>query len=423
MRVLVIGSGGREHALCHRIARSPKLTELFCAPGNAGIAEIAECVALKTEDAAAVIKFCRDKNISLVVIGPEAPLVAGLADDLRAAGIACFGPGKVAAQLEGSKSFSKDFCAKYKIPTAESGTFTDAESARKYIRQKGAPIVVKADGLAAGKGVTVAHSIAEAEAAVDESFGGKFGDAGKILVVEECLVGEEISFFALIDGKSACFLGAVQDHKAAFDGDTGPNTGGMGTYAPAPLATAEFNRKVMEEIVKPVVAGIANEKMAYRGVLFVGIMVTSKGPQVLEFNVRFGDPETQVLMSLLDGDVLELLDDTANARLTGRQPAFVAGAAICVVMAAEGYPGDYVKNTEIKNLAAAGAVAGVKVFHAGTARQGDKLLANGGRVLGVTAIAADIKSAQQAAYSAVDLIDWPQGFCRRDIGWRAIDRK
>lgn len=428
MRVLVIGSGGREHALCWKIAQSPKLSHLYCAPGNAGISSVAECVDIDTHTPQAVSEFCHANAINLVVIGPEDPLVNGLADHLRSNGIDCFGPGKKAAQLEGSKAFSKQICESCHVLTAAYGRFTDAGQAKAYVSQQGAPIVVKADGLAAGKGVTVAHSIEEAHAAIDDAFSGKFGVAGNVVVVEEFLDGEEVSLFALVDGDSAVFIGAAQDHKAVGEGDTGPNTGGMGTYAPAPLATDDFCQQVMEDVVVPVAKGMKQQGMPYHGVLFVGLMVTKKGTYVLEFNVRFGDPETQVLMPRIEEDLLPLLQATASGTLheiaAKDTPVQISDkAALCVVMASKGYPGNYAKGTEIHQLDKAAQGEHVVIFHAGTKREGDKLLATGGRVLGITALGSTIAAAQSRAYQAVDSIRWPEGFCRRDIGWRALKRE
>lgn len=424
MRVLVIGSGGREHALCWKIAQSPELSHLFCAPGNAGIKSVAECVSLDINTPQAVIDFCDQQTIDFVIIGPEAPLVDGLADRLRAHGIDCFGPGEEGAQLEGSKAFSKEICEACGVPTAAYGRFEDADSAIAYIREKGAPIVVKADGLAAGKGVTVAETEEEAIIAVQDALCGKFGEAGEVVVVEEYLEGEEVSFFALIDGETAVELGSAQDHKAVGEGDTGPNTGGMGTYSPAPLATPAFRKQVMDTVVGPIAKELVKQEIPFHGVLFVGLMVTRKGPYVLEFNVRFGDPETQVLMLRLQDDLLPLLRATATGTLKPEMaPKLLDKAAICVVMASDGYPGSYKKDTEIKGLEKAAKVEKGQIFHAGTRWEGDRLLASGGRVLGVSALGRDLETAQARAYQMVDMIDWPGGFCRRDIGWRALKRK
>lgn len=423
MNVLLIGSGGREHALAWAISASPLLSRLYCAPGNAGIAEVAECVALDAADHAAVIGFCRDHAIGLVVIGPEAPLVAGLADDLRAAGIKVFGPSKAAAQLEGSKGFTKDFCTEFGIPTAAYGRFKDKASALAYLETQPLPIVVKADGLAAGKGVTVAETREVAAAAIAQCFSGAFGAAGAEVVIEECLVGEEASFFALIDGAHALPLVAAQDHKRAFDGEQGPNTGGMGAYSPAPVMTDAMTRRTMDEIIGPTVKGMAQRGTPFKGVLFAGLMITASGPKLIEYNVRFGDPETQVLMLRLKSDLLPALIATADGVLKTFDLRWHDDAALTVVMAAQGYPGDYAKGSEIKGLDAAGAVEGVEIFHAGTVQEGPRLLAAGGRVLNVTARGHSVAEAQQRAYRAIARIDWPGGFCRSDIGWRALNRE
>jgi phosphoribosylamine--glycine ligase len=423
MNVLLIGSGGREHALAWAIAASPLLTKLYCTPGNAGIAEVAECVAVDSADHAAVISFCRDRRIDLVVIGPEAPLVAGLADDLAAAGIKAFGPSKAAAQLEGSKGFTKDFCTEFGIPTAAYGRFKDRLAALAYLERQPLPIVVKADGLAAGKGVTVAETREAAAAAVEACFAGAFGAAGAEVVIEECLVGEEASFFALIDGGHALPLAAAHDHKRVFDGEKGPNTGGMGAYSPAPVMTAEMTRRTMDAIVWPTVKGMAARGTPFKGVLFAGLMITQEGPKLIEYNVRFGDPETQVLMLRLKSDLLPALIATADGVLKTFDLRWHDDAALTVVMAAIGYPGDYAKGSEIRGLDAARAVEGAEIFHAGTARDGKRLIATGGRVLNVSARGRTIAEAQQRAYAAVAKIDWPGGFCRSDIGWRALARK
>lgn len=423
MRVLVIGSGGREHALCWAIAASPLLTKLYCAPGNAGIAREAECVAIGADDSDAILDFCKREKIDLVVVGPEAPLVAGLANRLRAEGIRTFGPDAAAAQLEGSKGFSKDICAKYNIPTAAYRRFTEAEAAKAYIREMGAPIVVKADGLAAGKGVTVAMTEEEAISAVDAAMtDGAFGAAGAELVIEECMVGEELSFFALADGETALPLASAQDHKRVGDGDTGPNTGGMGAYSPAPVCTPELERRIIDEILTPTVEAMKAEGAPFKGVLFIGLMITEEGPKVIEYNVRFGDPECQVLMMRLQSDILPALIATADGTLKNFDLRWQPKAAMTVVLASDGYPGTYQKGTVIRNVDGAEADPDVTVFHAGTARNdaGD-LIATGGRVLNVTAVGDTVRAARDSAYAAVDLIQWPDGFCRRDIGHRALD--
>ncbi|MTJ79793.1 MAG: phosphoribosylamine--glycine ligase [Telmatospirillum sp.] len=424
MKILVVGSGGREHALCWAIARSPLCDELFCAPGNAGIAEVATLVPIGSEDVAALVAFAKTRAIDFVVVGPEAPLVLGLVDRLEEAGIKAFGPHANAARLEGSKGFMKDILAKYQIPTAAYGRFTDAGAAKAFIRAKGAPIVVKTDGLAAGKGVVVATTVDEALAAVDTMMGDKvFGAAGDELVVEEFLAGEEASFFAIVDGTTALPLAAAQDHKRVGDGDTGPNTGGMGAYSPAPVVTPDIVAKVMERCILPTVRGMAAEGAPYRGVLFAGLMIDKGEPKLLEYNVRFGDPECQVLMARLTSDIVPLMLASAEGRLAGETVAWSNDPALVVVMAANGYPGPYQKGSVIGGLDKAAAVEGVQVLHAGTARDGQgRVVATGGRVLGVTARGATVAEAQARAYQAVDRIDWPGGFCRRDIGWRALDR-
>jgi phosphoribosylamine--glycine ligase len=423
MRVLVVGSGGREHALCWAIAASPLCDKLFCAPGNAGIAQEAECVPIAAMDLDGLVAFCRDQRIDFVVVGPEQPLVAGLVDRLEAAGIAAFGPSQQAAALEGSKGFTKDFCARHAIPTAAYRRFTDAATAKAYIATQPMPIVVKADGLAAGKGVTIARNVAEAQAAVDEAMlGGRFGSAGAALVVEAFLTGEEASFFALVDGAHALPLAGAQDHKAVGDGDTGPNTGGMGAYSPAPCLTATVEAEIMARIVKPTVAAMAAEGRPFKGVLFAGLMLTAEGPQLIEYNTRFGDPECQVLMMRLKSDLLPALIAARDGALKDFDLRWRDETALCVVLAAKGYPGEPLKGTEIGGLEAAGHGDGVKIFHAGTRAEGGKILADGGRVLGITALGASAEEAQRKAYETVDRIAWPEGFCRRDIGWRAVRR-
>ena len=422
MNVLLIGGGGREHALAWKLAQSPVLGRLYCAPGNAGIADVAELAGLDVSDHAAVAAFCTDKQIGLVVVGPEAPLVAGLADDLESAGIPVFGPSKAASALEGSKGYTKDLCAEYGIPTAAYGRFTGAASAKSYLSGQALPIVIKADGLAAGKGVVIAETHAEAEDAIKACFQGAFGEAGAEVVIEEFLTGEEASFFALVDGETALPLATAQDHKRAYDGDQGPNTGGMGAYSPAPVMTPDLCARVMDEIVLPTVKAMKARGTPFKGVLYAGLMIQDGAPKLIEYNVRFGDPEAQVLMMRLKSDLLPALLGTAQGRLGGMTLAWHEDAALCVVMAAEGYPGAYEKGTEIKGLDAASVEDDAVVFHAGTVRDGNRILATGGRVLGVTARGADIAQAQARAYAVVDTIDWPGGFCRRDIGWRAVNR-
>jgi phosphoribosylamine--glycine ligase len=423
MNVLLIGGGGREHALAWAISASPLLSRLYCAPGNAGIAEVAECVDVDVADHAALARFCRDREIGFVVIGPEAPLVAGLADDLGAAGIKVFGPSKAAARLEGSKGYTKDFCTEFAIPTAAYGRFKDKASALAYLAKQPLPVVVKADGLAAGKGVTVAETREAAIAAVEQCFSGAFGAAGAEVVIEDCLVGEEASFFALVDGAHALPLVAAQDHKRVRDGEQGPNTGGMGAYSPAPVMTPDVTRQTMEQIIWPTVAGMTRRGTPFKGVLFAGLMITSGGPKLIEYNVRFGDPETQVLMMRLKSDLLPALVATADGVLKTFDLRWHDDAALTVVMAANGYPGDYVKGSEIRGLDSASAVEGVEIFHAGTDRQGPRLVSAGGRVLNVTARGRTVGEAQQRAYRAVAKIEWPGGFCRSDIGWRALKRE
>jgi phosphoribosylamine---glycine ligase len=423
MNLLLIGGGGREHALAWKLRQSPLLDRLYCAPGNAGIEAVAECVALDVADHAAVVGFCRENDIGLVVIGPEAPLVSGLADDLQAAGVRVFGPSRAAAELEGSKGFTKDLCAEYGIPTAAYRRFNDASAAKAYVATQSLPIVVKADGLAAGKGVVIAETREQANAAIEDCFGGTFGAAGAELVIEEFLEGEEASFFALVDGEAALPLAAAQDHKRAFDGDQGPNTGGMGAYSPAPIMTPQLCAQVMQQIILPTVRAMQARGTPFKGVLYAGLMIKDGAAKLIEYNVRFGDPEAQVLMLRLKSDLVPALLAVAEGRLSGIALDWHDDVALCVVMATRGYPGSYAKGSEIKGLDAAGAEPNVQVFHAGTKRDGRRILADGGRVLGVTARGVDIREAQARAYAAVDKIDWPGGFCRRDIGFRAVKRE
>lgn len=423
MNVLLIGSGGREHALAWKIAASPLLKAFYCVPGNPGISEHATCIELDVDDQDAIIALCREKEITLIVVGPEAPLVAGLADKLEMAGYPVFGPSAAAAQLEGSKGFTKDLCDRFSIPTGAYMRLNNAPKAKAYARQMGAPIVIKADGLAAGKGVTVAHSLDEAYAAIDDCFEGAFGDAGAEVVVEEFLAGEEASFFCLCDGTQALPLGTAQDHKAVGDGDTGPNTGGMGAYSPAPVMTDELVQRTMNDIIKPTLAGMVEMGMPFRGVLYAGLMITDSGPQLIEYNVRFGDPECQPLMMRLKDDILMLMKAAVDGQLWTMTARWKEETALCVVMAADGYPGSYKKGTPIGNLDQASAEEGVEIFHAGTKSTDTGLVANGGRVLGITALGSSARKAQQKAYRAVDLIDWDDGFCRWDIGWRAVARE
>jgi phosphoribosylamine---glycine ligase len=423
MHILLLGSGGREHALAWKIAASPLVTKLWCAPGNAGIAREAECVALDIADHAVVIDFCRSNAVDFVVVGPDAPIAAGIVDDLNAAGFKAFGPTKAAGRLESSKIFTKELCQANHIPTAAYGHFHDAEAAKAYIRQQGAPIVVKADGLAAGKGVVVAMNLNEAFAAVDMMFGGGFGAAGAEVVVEEFMQGEEASFFALCDGEHALPLATAQDHKRAFDGDKGPNTGGMGAYSPAPVMTEALCTRVMEEMIKPTLRALRAMGSPYKGVLYAGVMVTKDGPKLVEYNARFGDPECQVLMLRMMSDILPALIACADGQLKNFSLRWFDDVALTVIMATKGYPGDYGKGSVIEGLDDAAKVEGVEIFHAGTRVDGTRILANGGRVLNICATGKTVAEAQQRAYQAVDRIKWPDGFCRRDIGWQAVERE
>ncbi len=422
MRVLVVGSGGREHALCWSLAASPMLRKLWCAPGNPGIATVAEIVPIGVDQTDALVAFARDNAVDLVMPGPEGPLVAGLADAMASAGIACCGPTAAAAQLEGSKTFAKEVCDAAGIPTAAWERFTEAEPAREFVRRRGAPIVVKADGLAAGKGVVVATTEAEALAAIDAMMEARaFGDSGASVVVEEFLDGEEISVFALCDGTDALLLGAAQDHKRVGEGDTGPNTGGMGAYSPPPGFTPTLAAGVMERIVRPTLAEMARRGSPFRGVLFVGLMLTGEGAKLIEFNVRFGDPECQALLLRLKSDLLPALLAACDGELGHFDLRWNEAPAIAVVMAARGYPAAPQTGSAIRGLDAAAAVPGAMVFHAGTALGPDGgVVAAGGRVLTVCATGETLRAARDAAYAAVRAVDWPEGFCRRDIGWRAL---
>jgi phosphoribosylamine---glycine ligase len=423
MNILLLGSGGREHALAWKLASSALTDRLICAPGNAGIAQEAECVALDITDHAAVIALCKTNKIDFVVVGPEAPLVAGLVDDLEAAGIRTFGPTKSAAQLEGSKGFTKDLCRANNIPTAAYERFTSAEPAKAYVCKQGMPIVIKADGLAAGKGVVIPQNLTEAEAAIDMMFEGGLGAAGAEVVIEEFMVGEEASFFALCDGETAIPFASAQDHKRVGDGDTGPNTGGMGAYSPAPVMPPEMTARAMNEIIVPTMRAMQAMGAPFKGVLFAGLMITKDGPKLIEYNVRFGDPETQVLMLRLMSDLLPALIASRDGQLKSFDLRWYSDAALTVVMAAKGYPGDYKRGSVIAGLDAAGQVEGVEIFHAGTKADGGKITANGGRVLNVSARAKTVTEAQARAYQAIDRINWPEGFCRRDIGWQAVKRE
>jgi phosphoribosylamine---glycine ligase len=423
MNILILGSGGREHALAWKIAASPLSDRLYCAPGNAGIAREAICVALDIADHAAVITFCRTNHIDFVVVGPEAPLCAGIVDDLEASGIKAFGPSKAAARLEGSKGFTKDLCRKNGIPTAAYERFTAIAPAKAYLRARGAPIVIKADGLAAGKGVMVAQSLAEAEGAVDMMFAGGLGDAGGEIVIEDFLDGEEASFFALCDGDTAIALTTAQDHKRAYDGDKGPNTGGMGAYSPAPNIDEAVATRVMTEIITPTLRAMKAMGCPYKGVLYAGLMITAEGPKLIEYNARFGDPETQVLMLRLKSDLVPALLASRDGMLKNFDLRWSGEPALTVVMAAKGYPGAYQRGSMIEGLDAARDVEGAEIFHAGTKADGEKILANGGRVLDVSAIGETVREAQTRAYEAVSRIHWPDGYYRHDIGWRAVARE
>jgi phosphoribosylamine---glycine ligase len=423
MKILLLGSGGREHALAWKIAASPLVTKLWCAPGNAGIAREAECVGVDVADHAAVIAFCQRHEVELVVVGPETPLAAGIVDDLSRAGIKAFGPTRQAARLEGSKGFTKDFCREFNIPTGAYGRFDNAADALAYVREQGAPIVVKADGLAAGKGVVVAMTLAEAEAAIAMMFEGAFGAAGAEVVIEEYLEGREISFFALCDGETAIPLASAQDHKRVFDHDKGPNTGGMGAYSPTPFVTPVVQHAIMAKIIAPTVAGMNTRGTPFRGVLYAGVMLTSEGPKLFEYNVRFGDPECQVLMLRMMSDIVPAMLAACDGELKHFDLRWFAEPALTVVMAAKGYPGDYAKGTRIEGLEAAAQVEGVEIFQAGTLAKGGAVFANGGRVLNVCASGKTVTEARARAYAAIDRIKWPEGFCRRDIGWQAVEHE
>ncbi len=421
MNILILGSGGREHSLAWAALQNPKCDRLIVAPGNAGIATIAECATkLDIMNPGAVVTFAEQEAIDFVIIGPEAPLDAGVADRLREAGVLTFGPSKAAAQLEASKRFTKEICDACNAPTAGYGHFTDAAAARDYVTAQGAPIVVKADGLAAGKGVIIAETVEEAHAAIDDMFGGAFGGAGAEVVIEEFMEGEEASLFVLCDGENILSIGTAQDHKRVGEGDTGPNTGGMGAYSPAPVVTPEIEARAMEDIVRPTIAEMAKRGMPFQGVLYAGLMIKDGQPRLVEYNVRFGDPECQVLMMRLGAQALDLMHAAADGRLDQTDVTWAEDHALCVVMAADGYPGDYEKGSIIGGLEECPADSFNMVFHAGTATKDGKFSAAGGRVLGVTARGATLREAADRAYGTVDRIDWPEGFCRRDIGWRAL---
>lgn len=421
MNILILGSGGREHSLAWAVLQNPKCDKLVVAPGNAGIAQIADCASIDINDGGAVVEFAERNNIDFVIIGPEAPLAAGVADRLREAGILVFGPSKAAAALEASKAFTKEICDACGAPTAAYGHFTDAAAAKDYVRAQGAPIVVKADGLAAGKGVIIAETLAQAEAAIDDMFGGEFGAAGAEVVIEEFMEGEEASFFVLCDGENVLPIGTAQDHKRVGDGDTGPNTGGMGAYSPAPVLTDAIAERALAEIIRPTMAEMAKRGTPYQGVLYAGLMIEDGAPRLVEYNVRFGDPECQVLMMRLGAQVLDLLLAAAEGRLEGTRVNWAEDHALTVVLAAAGYPGDYQKGSVIGGLETIAQDSSNMVFHAGTALRDGKIVAAGGRVLNVTARGTTLARAQAQAYAMVDAIDWPQGFCRRDIGWRALE--
>jgi phosphoribosylamine--glycine ligase len=420
VNILILGGGGREHALAWAVLQNPKCDRLIVAPGNAGIAMIADCADLAITDPEAVVGFAVEESIDFVIIGPEAPLAAGVADALISAGVLVFGPSAAAAQLEASKAFTKEVCDACGAPTAAWARFTDAAAARAYVAAQGAPIVVKADGLAAGKGVVVAETVQQAQEAIDEMFGGAFGQAGAEVVIEEFMAGEEASFFVLSDGETVLPIGTAQDHKRIGEGDTGPNTGGMGAYSPAPVMTDAVTEAALERIVKPTVAEMARRGTPYRGVLYAGLMIENGQPRLVEYNVRFGDPEAQVLMMRLGGQALDLMLACAEGRLAEMQVIWAEDHALTVVMAAQGYPGDYAKGSVIAGLDDLPEDSHHMVFHAGTARAGGAWRANGGRVLNITARGATLQQARDRAYAMVDAIDWPEGVYRRDIGWRAL---
>jgi len=422
LKVLLIGSGGREHALAWALSASPLLTKLYCAPGNAGIETVAECVPIAAMDFDKLVAFAQEKKIDFVVIAPDNPLVGGLWDRFEAAGIRASGPSAAGAILEGSKGFVKDLCREVGIPTAAYQRFRDAASAKAFADTLGLPVVIKADGLALGKGVIIAETKADTAKAIDFMFEGGFGESSSEVVVEEFMQGEEASFFALSDGENVVPLVGAQDHKRAFDGDKGPNTGGMGAYSPAPVLPPSLEQIAMDKFIKPTVAAMAARGRRYQGVLYLGLMITTDGPRLVEYNCRFGDPETQVMMMRLKSDLLTALLAMRDGQLRNFDLRWSDDAALTVVMATKGYPGDYPKGSEIRGLDRASALEGVQIFHAGTARKDSKIVANGGRVLNVTAIGKTVAEAQKRAYETVDLIDWPEGFCRRDIGWRAISR-
>lgn len=420
MNILILGSGGREHSLAWAVLQNPKCDKLIVAPGNAGIAQIADCATIDINDGGTVVEFAARNNIDFVIVGPEAPLAAGVADRLREAGVLVFGPSKAAAALEASKAFTKEICDACDAPTAAYGHFTAADAAKAYVQAQGAPIVVKADGLAAGKGVIIAETVAQAEAAIDDMFGGEFGEAGAEVVIEEFMEGEEASFFILCDGENVLPIGTAQDHKRVGDGDTGPNTGGMGAYSPAPVLTDQIAERAMAEIIRPCMAEMAKRGMPYQGVLYAGLMIENGAPRLVEYNVRFGDPECQVLMMRLGAQVLDLMHAAAEGRLDAMRVNWADDHALTVVLAAAGYPGSYEKGSVIGGLDAMPEDSSNMVFHAGTAERDGQIIAVGGRVLNVTARGETLAQARERAYAMVDAVEWPEGFCRRDIGWRAL---
>ena len=420
MNILILGSGGREHSLAWAVMQNPKCDKLIVAPGNAGIAMIADCAALDIMDGGAVVTFAEENSIDFVIVGPEAPLAAGVADRLRNAGFLVFGPSEAAARLEASKSFTKEICDAAGAPTAGYGHFTDAESAKAYVRDQGAPIVVKADGLAAGKGVIIAETVSDAEAAIDDMFSGAFGGAGAEVVIEEFMEGEEASYFVLCDGTDVLPIGTAQDHKRVGEGDTGLNTGGMGAYSPAPVLNDAVAQKALEEIVKPTMAEMAKRGMPYQGVLYVGLMIKDGQPRLVEYNVRFGDPECQVLMMRLGAQAMDLMHACAEGRLADARVNWADDHAMTVVLAAEGYPGAYEKGSVIGGLGDLPEDSFNMMFHAGTSAKGGDITATGGRVLNATARGATLQEARNRAYALADGVDWPQGFYRQDIGWRAL---
>jgi len=423
MNILLIGSGGREHALAWAVSASPLCDKLFIAPGNPGTAECGENVVLDIADHRAVADFCKLMGVGLVVVGPEGPLVDGIADDLEATGIKTFGPSKAAAQLEGSKAFTKELCAEFGIPTAAFARFTDEAAAKAYVAKTGAPLVIKADGLAAGKGVVMAETVEQANDALAMMFSGGLGAAGAEVVIEEWMIGEEASFFALCDGTHALPLASAQDHKRVGDGDTGPNTGGMGAYSPAPVMTKALEAQVMTEIILPTLAGMNQRGTPFKGILYAGLMITADGPKLIEYNTRFGDPECEVLMPRLKSDIVPALLAARDGVLSAVDLRWSDEVALTVVMAAKGYPGTPEKGSIIKGIDKAAAEKDVLVFHAGTQAKDGEIVANGGRVLNVVALGKTVSEAQAKAYAAIDLIDWPGGFCRRDIGWQAVKRE